>query len=50
MKRTAGVDHSIADFFVQLAEATNAGQGSATASATVILDDILPAYFAVVKP
>ena len=48
--RTAGVDHSIADFFAQLAEATNAAQGSATASARVILDDILPAYFSVVKP
>lgn len=36
-----GTDHSIAEFFLQLAAAT----GSA-----VILDDILPAYFAVVKP
>lgn len=36
-----GTDHSIAEFFLQLAAAT----GSA-----VILDDILPAYFAVVNP
>jgi hypothetical protein len=50
MKRTPGVDHSIADFFIQLAEATSGGQGGATASAAVILDDILPAYFSVVKP
>jgi len=50
MKRSAGVDHSIADFFIQLALATRAGQGGLAASASVILDDILPAYFSVVKP
>jgi hypothetical protein len=44
-----GVDHSIADFFLQLARATSSGQSATPASATIILDDILPAYFAVVK-
>jgi hypothetical protein len=44
----AGVDHSIAEFFVQLARATS-GDGVVSASAAVVLDDILPAYFEVVK-
>ena len=44
-----GVDHSIAEFFLQLARATSADAGAPPASAAVILDDILPAYFEVVK-
>jgi hypothetical protein len=45
----AAVDHSIAEFFVQLARAAS-GDGSAPPSAaSIILDDILPAYFEVVK-
>ena len=44
-----GVDHSIAEFFLQLARATSADAGAPPSSAAVILDDILPAYFEVVK-
>ena len=45
-----GEDHSIAEFFLQLAEATGSETGGLPTSAAVILDDILPAYFSVVKP
>ena len=45
----ADVDHSIAEFFLQLARAAG-GDGSAPPpAAAVILDDILPAYFEVVN-
>jgi hypothetical protein len=45
----AGADHSIAEFFLQLARATDAAGGPPPATAAIILDDILPAYFDVVK-
>jgi hypothetical protein len=45
----AGADHSIAEFFLQLARATSADGGASTTAAAVIVDDILPAYFEVVK-
>jgi hypothetical protein len=44
-----GADHSIAEFFLQLAHATEAAESASPSTATVILDDILPAYFEVVK-
>jgi hypothetical protein len=46
----AGVDHSIGEFFLQLAFASAKGSSPAPAAAPVILDDVLPAYFAMVKP
>ena len=45
----AGVDHSIAEFFLQLARAASGEAGAPASSPTVVLDDILPAYFEVVK-
>lgn len=44
-----GMDHSIAEFFLQLARATSQDGGAPPSAAVVILDDILPAYFEVVK-
>jgi hypothetical protein len=46
----AGVDHSIARFFLELAAATADGPAPGPQAAAAILDDILPAYSAVVKP
>jgi hypothetical protein len=45
----SGTDHSIAAFFLQLASATMNGPDPLPQSAAVILDDVLPSYFAVVK-
>ena len=42
-------DHSIARFFLELAAATNEGADPGPRGAAVILDDVLPAYFAAVK-
>jgi hypothetical protein len=44
----AGADHTIGEFFVQLAQMSLKGTEPAPQNAAVILDDILPAYFAVV--
>jgi hypothetical protein len=44
----AGVDHSIGDFFLQLASAALDGPDAAASNAAAILDDVLPAYFEVV--
>jgi hypothetical protein len=44
----AGTDHSVAEFFLQLASATMTGPDASAASASVILDQVLPAYFEVV--
>jgi hypothetical protein len=46
---TPATDHSIAQFFLQLASATLSGPEPMTASAVAVLDDVLPAYFEVVK-
>jgi hypothetical protein len=43
------VDHSIAHFLLQLAAATNEGSDPGPRGAAMILDDVLPAYFAAVK-
>ena len=46
-----GVDHSIADFFVQFAEhQIAAGGDAAERTAAAIIEDVLPAYRALVKP
>ena len=44
----AGTDHSIAEFFLQLASAGLNATEATGAGASAILDDILPAYLAVV--
>jgi len=41
-------DHSIAEFFLQLAAATLDGKDATTGSALAVLDEVLPAYFVVV--
>lgn len=46
----SGVDHSIGEFLLQLASATLEGPGASGGPAAAILDEVLPAYFAVVKP
>lgn len=43
-----GVDHSIGEFFLQLASASLEGPDASASNAAAILDDVLPAYFAVV--
>ena len=43
-----GVDHSIGEFFLQLASALLDGPDASAGNAAAILDDVLPAYFAVV--
>jgi hypothetical protein len=43
-----GADHSIAEFFLQLAAATVAARDPAGAGAAAVIDDILPAYLEVV--
>ncbi len=48
-KLPAGIDHSIAEFFAQLAGAALNGPEPAPHGAAVILDDILPAYLTVVN-
>jgi hypothetical protein len=45
----AGADHSIAQFFLQLAESHASGDGARPAAVAAILDDVLPAYWAVIK-
>lgn len=42
-----GVDHSIGEFFLQLASASLEGPDPSASHAAAILDDVLPAYFAV---
>ena len=42
-----GVDHSIGEFFLQLASASLEGPDASASHASAILDDVLPAYFAV---
>jgi hypothetical protein len=44
-----GSDHSIAAFFLQLAAAAMSGPEPLPQAAAVVLDDVLPAYFSVVK-
>ena len=48
-KPSTETDHSIAEFFTQLAQAALSGPQPAPASAAAILDDILPAYSVVAK-
>lgn len=43
-----GLDHSIGEFFLQLASATLEGPEPSAGSASAVLDDVLPAYLAVV--
>ena len=45
----AGVDHSIGEFFLQLASATATAPDPAPRAAVAILDHIIPAYLAVVN-
>ena len=49
-KLPAGADHSIGEFFLQLARATSTGPSPVPGSGAVILDDILPTYLSMVKP
>jgi hypothetical protein len=48
-KLPGDADHSIAEFFLQLAAATLDPANPAPASAAAVLDDIIPAYLAVVN-
>jgi hypothetical protein len=48
-KFAADTDHSVGEFFLELARASLDGPDAAPASAIAVLDDVLPAYLAVVK-
>jgi hypothetical protein len=49
MKLPADADHSVAEFFLQLAAATLNARDGTPGSAIAVLDDVLPAYFVVVN-